>query len=111
MPNGRSGSLFLEKTEFANWLRSRDDQEIIGLSLPATAVSVAMAIEMLASFPIERIAVEEQDARSYIVHLHHPLDIDPPEIEKWILIKPGSPLFEELRRRHERQGKWGAGSL
>jgi hypothetical protein len=112
MPNGRTGSLFLNKTEFADWLSRRDDDEIVGRSVaPATAVSVATVTGMLASFPLDRVAVEEQHATAYVVHLYHPFDMDPPDMSRWILIKPELPLFEELRRRHHGQSKWGGGSL
>jgi hypothetical protein len=116
MPNGRSGSLFLNKVEFGNWLSSRDGQEIIGLSFePATrrpqAVSVETVVGMLATYPPDRIAVEEQDGRAYVIHIYHPFSLDPPDLKRWILIRPESPLFQELRRQHDQQGKWGAGSL
>ena len=116
MPNGRSGSLFLNKIEFASWLGSRDGREIIGLCLARLgtdhpSVSVEMIVGMLATYPVDRIVVEEQDGRAYVVHMYHPFSLDPPDPERWILIKPESPLFQELRRQHDQQGKWGAGSL
>ena len=55
--------------------------------------------------------VLQKGERQNVVHLHHPFDMDPPETDKWIVIKPESPLFEELMRQHHRQGTWGAGSL
>jgi hypothetical protein len=114
MPNGRSGSLLLKKAELASWLSGRDGHQIIGLCLaPPTrrTVSVEMIVGMLATYPADRIVVEEQDGRAYIVHMYHPFSLDPPDFERWILIKPESPLFQELRRQHDQQGRWGAGSL
>jgi hypothetical protein len=116
MPNGRSGSLFLNKTEFASWLSVRKSDEVIGRcpALPGPdrqVVSVEMVVELLGTYPADRIVVEEQDRASYIVHLYHPFTLSPPDPERWILIKPESPLFQELRRQHKQQGKWGAGSL
>jgi hypothetical protein len=46
-----------------------------------------------------------------IVHMYYPFSLDPPDLERWILIKPQSPLFEELRRQHVQQGRSSAGSL
>ena len=116
MPNGRSGSLFLNKTEFASWLSDRDGHEIIGLRFVSPEndrrnVSVETVVEMLATYPADRIVVEEQDGGAYIIHMYHPFSLDSPDLERWILIKSESPLFEELRRQHDKQGKWGAGSL
>lgn len=116
MPNGRSGSLFLNKAEFASWLNGRDGHESIGLCLAPRgtdrrAVSVERLAGMLDTYPADRIVVEEQDGRDYILHMYHPFSLDPPDLERWILIRPESPLFQELRRQHDQQGKWGAGSL
>ena len=106
----------MNKTEFASWLGGRDGQETIGLRFvppenDRLKVSVETLVGMLATYPGDRIVVEEQDGRAYIVHMYHPFGLDPPDLERWILIKPESPLFEELRRQHDEQGRWGAGSL
>jgi len=44
-------------------------------------------------------------------HMYYPFGLDPPDVDRWILIKPESSLFEELRRQHNQQGKWAAGLL
>ena len=106
----------MAKTEFASWLSDRDGHEIIGLRFVPREndrrnVFVETLVEMLATYPSDRIVVEEQDRGAYIIHMYYPLSLDPPDFERWILIKPESPLFEKLRRQHDKQGKWGAGSL
>ena len=117
MPNGRSGCLFLNKAEFAGWLSGFVANEIIGLCLPSPKVgrlrevSVETVVGMLATYPGDRIAVEEQDGDEYIIHLDYPLGVEPSDFERWILVRPKSPLFQELRRQHNQQGRWGAGFL
>src|SRR5262245_9651254 len=114
MPNGRSGSLFLNKAAFTGWLSGRDGNEIIGRRLApgeADGVSVEMIVGMLATYPADRIVVEEQDGHWYIVHMYYPFSLEPPDLGRWILIRPESSLFEELQRQHIQQGRWGAGLL
>ena len=113
MPNGRSGSLVLNKTEFASWLSVRDGHEFIGRSLvppenERVKVSVQMMAGMLATYPADRITVEEHDSCAYIIYM---FDWARPAPERLILIEPDSPLFQELRRQHDQQGRRGTGSL
>jgi len=117
MPNGRSGSLFIDKRELARWLSGFAGTQIIGRALASTAtgcpaeVSADTVSAIVAAYPAERITVEEQGRAAYLLHLYYPLSMDPPDLERWILIGAESPLFKELRTRHEQQGTWGAGSL
>ena len=115
MPNGRSGSLFLGKGELARWLSGLEGSEIVGISIAllvsgrSPGVSVESVAGLLANCRADRIAVEEQDNNDYIIHLDCPLDGESTDTDKWVLVRPDSPLFEELRREHKRQGQWGAG--
>jgi hypothetical protein len=117
MPNGRSGSLHIDKRELVGWLSGFAGTRIIGraLSSKATGRPAELSAEavkaIVAAYPAERIAVEEHDRAAYVLHLYYPLSMDPPDPERWILIGSESPLFRELRMRHEQQGRWGAGSL
>ena len=117
MPNGRSGALFIDKRELAGWLSGFAGTQIIGRALGSNPtgrpaeVSADTVSAIVAAYPAERIAVEEQDRAFYVLHLYYPLNVDPPDLEKWIMIGSESPLFEELRTRHEQQGTRGAGSL
>lgn len=49
-------------------------------------ISAETVSEILAVYPADRIAVEEQDRTAYVIHLYHPFDMDPPDPEKWILV-------------------------
>ena len=48
--------------------------------------------------------MEEQDRAVYVLHLYYPLSMDPPDLEKWIMVGSESSLFKALRTRHEQQG-------
>jgi hypothetical protein len=115
MPNGRSGSLFLGKDDLAQWLSGLEGSEIVGISIAllvagrSPGVSVESVAGLLASCRADRVAVEEQDNHDYIIHLDCPLGGESTDNEKWVLVSPDSPLFEELRREHKRQGQWSAG--
>src|SRR5512145_1397628 len=98
MPNGRSGSLFVDKDELARWLDSVDNAQIVGRSLASTSagrcsdVSAEAVSAILAEYPTERVVVEEQDGICYVLHLYYPLSKQPPDLEKWILVGSASPL-------------------
>jgi hypothetical protein len=92
MPNGRSGSLFIEKAALGRWLSGLAGAQIVGHVLASRTtgrpaeISAETVSEILAVYPADRIAVEEQDRTAYVIHLYHPFDMDPPDPEKWILV-------------------------
>lgn len=101
MPNGRSGGFLLETSELRRLVgqasvelpstmlvddsgprpRETDSKELLGL---------------IEKCPFERVAVEEQDHSTYIVHLRN----DPTPI--WIVVFSKSPLLADLKQRHAR---------
>src|ERR1700687_5575314 len=97
MPNGRSGGFIRQSGRLKKLFRAGSGSPIIGhlveqaLSNPSACASdVAPFVE---ECPQDRVAVEEQDHDSYIIHF----SIAP---IRWLSIGSGSPLFPERRRRH-----------
>jgi hypothetical protein len=51
-------------------------------------------MRFLEECPQDRMAVEEQDHKSYIIHLSNE-----PEL-KWLVVGSESPIYLEIRQRH-----------
>jgi hypothetical protein len=83
-------------------LRAHPAEAVVGRSIPSRDVEVSELKRMVSEYPGDLIVIEEQDHRWYIIHLE-PIEVSPPNAEKWIVVLPGSPLFEELRRQHSRE--------
>jgi len=99
MPNGRSGGFMMNATEWKVLAEVVPDQTKIGKIFDGGAVrsvTVADVIRFIEESSRERLAVEEQDHNSYIVHINNE-----PEI-LWIVVGPESPIFPELQRLHAR---------
>ena len=104
MPNGRSGEFDVNKERLERILSALPSEAVVGKSIAAGDVDVSAVYRMVSEYPDDLIAVEEQYDRWYIIHLE-PIQANPPSAEKWIMVSPESPLFEELRRqlvRHEK---------
>jgi len=56
----------------------------------------AEVLRLVEECPQERVAVEEQDHSSYIIHLSN-------EPVVWVCVQPDSPIFAGLKQRH---GQW-----
>jgi len=107
MPNGRTGGLDLSVTDLRTLLANYEAATTIGHTLkpvPASTpnrqpVTVANVLEMLNVFPGTRVWIEEQDHRWFIVHLDAEAHItSDPDIDKWVVIMPESPIYSALKR-------------
>lgn len=105
MPNGLSGGFSLSKETLQLVLNGLPADAAVGqtairLKEPLDVVDVSAMCRMVSEYPDDLILVEEHN-NSYVVRLE-PIATSPPNIEKWIMVFPKSPLFEELRRQHLR---------
>jgi hypothetical protein len=99
MPNGRSGGFVIEKTDLKHLIKALPGATVVAKIIahrstlrPADALEIARLVE---ECPYDRIAVEEQDHKSYIIHLSNE-----PELV-WLMVASEAPIFLELRHRHE----------
>lgn len=99
MPNGRSGGFVIEKADLKHLIEALPNvsvvANIVGHSSPlrpADALEIARCVD---ECPNDRIAVEEQDHKFYIIHLSNE-----PELT-WVTVGSETPLFSELRQRHD----------
>src|SRR4029453_15500110 len=104
MPNGRSGGFIIETADFQRFVQAISNDAVVGGAVvgdlttdprpqAARAVEVARYIK---ACPHDRVAVEEQDHAAYIIHLSN----DEANI-MWIMVGSQSPMFLDLRRRHD----------
>ena len=100
MPNGRSGGFPIEKADLKSLLKTFPDDTVVAKvierstrSRPSAALGTARFVD---ECPYDRIAVEEQDHRAYVIHLSNE-----PEII-WLVVGSEAPMFAELRQRHQR---------
>jgi hypothetical protein len=100
MPNGRSGGFIIDKADLKQMLRAMQvsiaTTKADELSSPHDSTDVLELARLVEACPSDRIAVEEQDHLSYIIHLS-----DEPEAI-WFAVGPNTPIFVELRERHKR---------
>ena len=101
MPNGRSGGFIIEKTDLKNLVGAFPGATVVAtlferFPTPPRPVSPIEAARLVDECRNDRIAVEEQDHTSYIVRLSNE-----PEII-WLVVVPETPIFLELRQRHQR---------
>jgi hypothetical protein len=100
MPNGRSGGFVIETEDLKELVKAIPDATVIGKIVvhssqprPADAAEVARFLETCAN---DRVAVEEQDKKLYIIHLRNE-----PEL-MWLVVSSEAPIFLDLRQRHAR---------
>jgi len=100
MPNGRSGGFVIEKEDLKQIVKALPDATVVGkipahssALRPADALEIARLVDESQN---DRIPVEEQDHKFYIIHLSNK--------RERILVMVGldTPLFPELRQRHAR---------
>jgi hypothetical protein len=105
MPNGLSGGFRVSKLTLERILDALPADTVVGMTptRPFASVDVSAVCRMVAAYPDDLIWVEEHDYGSYVIHLE-PADTHPPDAGKWIAVLPESPVFEELRRQHVREG-------
>jgi hypothetical protein len=99
MPNGRSGGFVIEKTDLKHLVKGLPGATVVAKIVanhsrlrPADALEIARLVE---ECPYDRIAVEEQDHKFYIIHLSNE-----PELV-WVMVASEAPIFLELRHRHQ----------
>jgi hypothetical protein len=100
VPNGRSGGFVIEKEDLKRLLEALPHATVVAKiivhsSLPRLGDASEIA-RLVDQCPNDRIAVEEQDHKFYIIHLSNE-----PEL-LWAMVGLETPLFPELRRRHAR---------
>ena len=100
MPNGRSGGFPIETADLKRLIRAVSNTAAIGKVVdgssgpslrPADAAEVTRLVEECAH---QRVAVEEQDHKFYIIHIRD----EPTPI--WVAVHSESPIFDELKQRH-----------
>src|SRR5271157_2398110 len=98
MPNGRSGGFIIEKADLNRLVKNLPDAQYVCKIVkksprlqPADALEIARLVD---ECPKDRIAVEEQDDKFYVIHLSNE-----PEL-LWLMVGSESPIYPELRRRH-----------
>jgi hypothetical protein len=99
MPNGRSGGFLLKTADLKQLVAESSHAESIALLVdggpPLRPVTAADLRPLIDSVKVKRVAVEEQDHRSYIIHISK-------EPVLWIYVHSDSTLLAPLRERHTR---------
>ena len=99
MPNGRSGGFVITTADLKELVKGVSETtgavgKMIVPPLPIRAANADEAARFVGECPHDRVAVEEQDHKSYVIHLSN----EPKLI--WLLVDSASPLFPEIRQRH-----------
>jgi len=98
MPNGRSGGFVLTTADLKGLVRGVSDAAAVGKivvrPLPIRTADAAEVAQFVEECPHDRVNVEEQDHKSYIIHLS-----DEPKFI-WLVVGSESPIFLEIRQRH-----------
>ena len=101
MPNGRSGGFVIKTADLKEMVKAVSDAAVVGqmvvLRLPFRAANAAEVTRFVEECQHDRVAVEEQDHKGYVIHLSN----EPKII--WLLVSSESPIFLEIRQRH---GQW-----
>jgi hypothetical protein len=98
MPNGRSGGFPIKTADLKVLVETVSDEVVVGkmvvLSEPIRAANAAEVTQFVEECPHDRVAVEEQDHKLYVIHLSNK-----PKLI-WFVVGSESPIFLELRQRH-----------
>lgn len=100
MPNGRSGGFWVETVELKELLKNTSDIEVVGKIVEGpsrTQIRAANAAEvtrLIEECSHDRVGVEEQDHKFYIIHFS-----EEPKIV-WLTFGAESPMFPGIRQRH-----------
>ena len=102
MPNGRSGSFNVSRHDFEQLLNTTPTGTLVGQLLSGSegdrssrALDALEARQLFAEIPLDRVFVEEQYQKFFIIHL-----AKREGGTTWIVVREDSPLFAELRRHH-----------
>jgi hypothetical protein len=116
MGNGKSGGFGISKERLQQILDALPADAVVAragtsrkvqpsaVGLPSIEIKVSAMRQTVSEYPEDVFPVEEQDYSWYILHLE-PIHVEPPTIEKWVIVRSNSPLFEELRRCHRESTK------
>lgn len=116
MPNGRSSGFSISRRDLRAQFKALPASEVVGRALTSLSkerelnsspsvvvVTAAAASQMLEEFSGDRIWIEEQDHKYYIVHLDFGVDVErDPNADRWVIVGSDSPLYDSLRRRGKR---------
>jgi hypothetical protein len=98
MPNGRSGGFLIPTTDLKRLVEALPGATVIGAVLVhAPPIRPAIASEVIPFIDAcshDRVGVEEQDHKAYVVHL-----LDEPK-PICLVVDSKSPLFSALQRSH-----------
>src|SRR5580765_4510366 len=108
MPNGRSGGFVIKTADLKEMVKAVSDTAVVGqmvvlraeaevheaVRLPFRAANAAEVTRFVEECQHDRVAVEEQDHKSYVIHLSN----EPKII--WLLVSSESLIFLEIRQRH-----------
>jgi len=98
MPNGHTGSFVIKATDLKQLVQAVSGDAMVGKLTTGSRLEAACAADiarLLEECSRDRIGVEEQDSAFYVIHISNEPII-------WIVVKSESPIFMELRSRHER---------
>jgi hypothetical protein len=98
MPNGRSGGFVIKTADLKELVKAVSDTDVVGqmalLPLSIRAANAAEVIRFVEECLHDRVAVEEQNHKGYIIHISN----EPKLI--WLMVGSESPIFLEIRQRH-----------
>ena len=98
MPNGRSGGFVIKTADLKELIKAVSDTAVVAqvvvLRLPFRAANAGDVTRFVEECQHDRLAVEEQDHKGYVIHLSNE-----PKL-MWLLVGSESPIFLELRQRH-----------
>ena len=98
MPNGRSGGFMIETADLKELVKAVSDADVVGqmvlLRPPNRAANAAEVTRFVEECPHDRVAVEEQEHKFYIIHLSN----EPKLI--WLVVGSESPIYLEIQQRH-----------
>src|SRR6266403_4463539 len=98
MPNGRSGGFVIKTADLKELIKAVSDTAVVAqvvvLRLPFRAGNAGEVTRFVEECQHDRLAVEEQDHKGYVIHLSNE-----PKL-MWLLVGSESPIFLELRQRH-----------
>lgn len=112
MPNGRSASFNVSRNDFEQFLSTIPTSTLVGHlrssaegDCSSRALDALEARQLFADHLRDRVFVEEQYQKFYIIHV-----AKRERATMWIVVREDSPLFAELRRhlamavaRHQEQ--------
>jgi hypothetical protein len=102
MPNGRSDSFVVRRHGIEQFLSTIPTGTLVGHLFSGSkgdrsrrALDASEARQLFAENPRDRVFVEEQQQKYYIIHL-----AKREGATTWIIVHEDSPLFAEVRRHH-----------